>query len=181
MQAPPVTPEPQPRRAGCGCGRRGLMGLPFVLFPVTLCPGRSEGRAFFGGKVFQLHRERWSNGLGWKDVAWASCPWNHGRDARATGALKFAALGLRFRGAGPNSYHVLRGGSWNNNPTNCRSANRNRNNPTNRGSNNGVCAIFEALVEARYTGGPGRRLVLAQGGHAVAFVSGPLVARASRP
>jgi len=33
---------------------------------------------------------------------------------------------------------VLRGGSWNNNePDNFRSANRNRNNPTNRNNNNG--------------------------------------------
>ena len=32
---------------------------------------------------------------------------------------------------------VLRGGSWNNNTRNCRSSNRNRNNPTNRNNNNG--------------------------------------------
>jgi formylglycine-generating enzyme required for sulfatase activity len=32
---------------------------------------------------------------------------------------------------------VLRGGSWNNNPTNLRSANRNRNTPDNRNNNNG--------------------------------------------
>ncbi len=32
---------------------------------------------------------------------------------------------------------VLRGGSWNNNPQNLRSANRNRNNPDNRNNNNG--------------------------------------------
>jgi hypothetical protein len=35
------------------------------------------------------------------------------------------------------SSRVLRGGSWNNNPENLRSANRNRNNPTNRNNNNG--------------------------------------------
>lgn len=34
-------------------------------------------------------------------------------------------------------FRVLRGGSWNNNPRNLRSANRNRNNPTNRNNNNG--------------------------------------------
>lgn len=32
---------------------------------------------------------------------------------------------------------VLRGGSWNNNARNFRSANRNRNNPDNRNNNNG--------------------------------------------
>ncbi|MEO0786929.1 MAG: SUMF1/EgtB/PvdO family nonheme iron enzyme, partial [Pseudomonadota bacterium] len=35
------------------------------------------------------------------------------------------------------SRRVLRGGSWNNNPQNLRSANRNRNNPTNRNNNIG--------------------------------------------
>jgi len=32
---------------------------------------------------------------------------------------------------------VNRGGSWNNNPHNCRAANRNRNTPTNRNNNVG--------------------------------------------
>jgi hypothetical protein len=32
---------------------------------------------------------------------------------------------------------VNRGGSWNNNPQNCRAANRNRNTPTNRNNNIG--------------------------------------------
>jgi hypothetical protein len=39
---------------------------------------------------------------------------------------------------------VLRGGSWNNNPENCRSANRNNNNPDNDNNNNGfrvVCGV----------------------------------------
>jgi hypothetical protein len=35
------------------------------------------------------------------------------------------------------SNRVLRGGSWNNNSENCRSANRNRNTPDNRNNNNG--------------------------------------------
>ena len=34
-------------------------------------------------------------------------------------------------------YRVLRGGSWNNNTENSRSANRNNNNPNNRNNNNG--------------------------------------------
>ncbi len=45
---------------------------------------------------------------------------------------------------------ILRGGSWNNNSINCRSANRNRNNPENTNNNNGfrvVCA--PAHTEAR--------------------------------
>ena len=37
----------------------------------------------------------------------------------------------------PCSNRVNRGGSWNNNPQNLRSANRNRNNPTNRNNNLG--------------------------------------------
>jgi hypothetical protein len=36
---------------------------------------------------------------------------------------------------GDAAYRVLRGGSWNNNPRNCRSANPNRNNPGNRNNN----------------------------------------------
>jgi len=32
---------------------------------------------------------------------------------------------------------VLRGGSWNNNASNCRVANRNNNDPTNSNNNNG--------------------------------------------
>ncbi|MEB3212869.1 MAG: SUMF1/EgtB/PvdO family nonheme iron enzyme [Leptolyngbyaceae bacterium] len=43
---------------------------------------------------------------------------------------------------------LLRGGSWNNNPTNCRSANRNRNNADNRNNNIGfrvVCSSPSTL------------------------------------
>lgn len=36
------------------------------------------------------------------------------------------------------SNRVLRGGSWNNNATNCRVANRNNNSVTNRNNNNGM-------------------------------------------
>ena len=47
---------------------------------------------------------------------------------------------------GPNSgsSRVLRGGSWNNNDTNCRVANRNRNNPDNRNNNNGFRLVRSA-------------------------------------
>ncbi|MEI6066546.1 MAG: SUMF1/EgtB/PvdO family nonheme iron enzyme [Methylococcaceae bacterium] len=45
------------------------------------------------------------------------------------------------------SNRVLRGGSWNNNARNTRSANRNRNNPDERNDNNGF-----RLALARTTG-----------------------------
>ncbi|MEA2060752.1 MAG: SUMF1/EgtB/PvdO family nonheme iron enzyme [Thermodesulfobacteriota bacterium] len=41
------------------------------------------------------------------------------------------------RGPSEGSNRVIRGGSWNNNVRNCRSANRNRNTPDNRNNNNG--------------------------------------------
>ena len=47
---------------------------------------------------------------------------------------------------------VLRGGSWNNESTNVRAANRNRNNPDNRNDNNGFrCArpLSNGLAAAR--------------------------------
>ncbi|MEW6078706.1 MAG: SUMF1/EgtB/PvdO family nonheme iron enzyme [Thermodesulfobacteriota bacterium] len=53
-----------------------------------------------------------------------------------------------FRGSGPSkgarplTAHVLRGGSWNNNDRNCRSANRNRNQPDNRNNNNGFRVVL---------------------------------------
>ncbi len=40
------------------------------------------------------------------------------------------------------SNRVVRGGSWNNNPENCRVANRNRNNPDNRNNNIGFRLVF---------------------------------------
>ncbi|MEM9814872.1 MAG: SUMF1/EgtB/PvdO family nonheme iron enzyme [Leptolyngbyaceae cyanobacterium] len=43
----------------------------------------------------------------------------------------------------------LRGGSWNNNPENCRSANRNRNAPDNTNNNVGfrvVCGLASTLL-----------------------------------
>jgi formylglycine-generating enzyme required for sulfatase activity len=40
---------------------------------------------------------------------------------------------------------LLRGGSWNNNPANCRSAYRNRNNPDNHNKNNyGFRVVFRS-------------------------------------
>lgn len=40
------------------------------------------------------------------------------------------------------SNRVMRGGSWNNNAENCRTANRNNNNPDNRNNNIGFRLVF---------------------------------------
>lgn len=40
---------------------------------------------------------------------------------------------------------VLRGGSYNNNANNCRSANRNNNTPDNRNNNTGLRLVMAAL------------------------------------
>ena len=45
---------------------------------------------------------------------------------------------------GDKKAKVLRGGSWNNNPNNCRSANRNRNDPDNRNNNIGARVVVGA-------------------------------------
>ena len=42
---------------------------------------------------------------------------------------------------GTRGNRVLRGGSWNNNSRNTRSANRNRNTPDNRNNNNGFRVV----------------------------------------
>jgi hypothetical protein len=44
---------------------------------------------------------------------------------------------MLFFALGKSDFRVLRGGSWNNNPNNCRASNRNRNNPDNRNNNIG--------------------------------------------
>ncbi|MBF0240471.1 MAG: SUMF1/EgtB/PvdO family nonheme iron enzyme [SAR324 cluster bacterium] len=58
----------------------------------------------------------------------------------------FSVRGFVQRG----SNRVNRGGSWNNNARNCRSANRNNNSPDNRNNNNGFRL---ALSPARQVGG----------------------------
>lgn len=45
------------------------------------------------------------------------------------------------------SNRVLRGGSWNNNATNCRVSNRNRNNPDNRNNNNGFRLSLSSQIQ----------------------------------
>jgi hypothetical protein len=47
---------------------------------------------------------------------------------------------------------VLRGGAWNNNPRNCRAANRNNNDPDNRNNNIGFrlcCSSHIVILSAR--------------------------------
>lgn len=62
-------------------------------------------------------------------------------------------LGVYFReahGVASRGSRVLRGGSWNNNTTNVRVANRNNNTPTNTNNNNGFrCA--KTLVEKAFS------------------------------
>jgi formylglycine-generating enzyme required for sulfatase activity len=43
-------------------------------------------------------------------------------------------------------YNLLRGGSWNNNANNCRSANRNRNDADNRNNNIGFRVVRDVGV-----------------------------------
>ncbi len=49
---------------------------------------------------------------------------------------------------------MLRGGSWYNNPRNCRSAYRNRNDPGNRNNNYGCRVLLCLHFRACLTGGP---------------------------
>ena len=51
-------------------------------------------------------------------------------------------------GATSGSYRVIRGGSWNNNARNCRSANRNRNTPENRNNNLGFRVLRSPIGSA---------------------------------
>ena len=47
------------------------------------------------------------------------------------------------------SNRILRGGSWNNNATNVRTANRNNNTPSNRNNNIGFRVLVPAALELR--------------------------------
>jgi len=51
-------------------------------------------------------------------------------------------LSIRKRAAIVGSNRVLRGGNWNGNAQNCRSANRNRDGPENRNNNVGFRLLF---------------------------------------
>ncbi|MBI4662919.1 MAG: SUMF1/EgtB/PvdO family nonheme iron enzyme [Verrucomicrobia bacterium] len=56
------------------------------------------------------------------------------------------ALGWRPMG----SNRVIRGGSWNNNARNCRSANRNNNTPDNRNNNLGFRPVLAPAQPGRW-------------------------------
>jgi len=49
---------------------------------------------------------------------------------------------MQLRSTVEGSNRVLRGGSWNNNESNCRVANRNNNNPDNRNNNYGFRLVL---------------------------------------
>ena len=68
---------------------------------------------------------------------------------------------------------MLRGGSWNNNPRNCRAANRNRNNPDNRNNNNGLRVVV-------VSGGSAGSLEIFRTGMSAITVTGS-VSRESEP
>ncbi|MCA0235367.1 MAG: SUMF1/EgtB/PvdO family nonheme iron enzyme [Bacteroidetes bacterium] len=51
------------------------------------------------------------------------------------------------------SNRVLRGGSWNNNAQNCRSVNRNNNDPSNRNNNIGFRLVLSITPAHRKSGG----------------------------
>ncbi|MCE5250404.1 SUMF1/EgtB/PvdO family nonheme iron enzyme [bacterium] len=59
-------------------------------------------------------------------------------------------------GCAQGSNRVKRGGSWNNNARNCRSANRNRNNPSNTNNNIG----FRVVRNPYSNGESGHRVFL---------------------
>jgi hypothetical protein len=68
---------------------------------------------------------------------------------------------LREGNYGARRFRVLRGGSWNNNARNCRSARRNRNNPANRNHNLGFRLALAAPSSTVYN--PGRRKLISPG------------------
>ncbi|MEI6150168.1 MAG: reverse transcriptase domain-containing protein [bacterium] len=123
----------------------------------TLVAPVSEGLPFLGLRIFpacwRLQRQRFLRTR--RKFACHERAWRHGLtdEARLQAFAVAADGGVRWfgfkgilkdkqdqatgEGAASGSNRVKRGGSWNNNARNCRSANRNSNDPNNRNNNNG--------------------------------------------
>ncbi len=125
------------------------------------CDGHAEGRdrwvntapvGSFPANVFGLH-DMHGNLFEWTEDCW--------NDSYAGAPSDGSA-----RRSGDCSRRVLRGGTWNNNPQNLRSANRNRNNPTNRNNNNGfrVASTLSARTAA-FTDAAGEQESASRVGH----------------
>ncbi|RLL48975.1 hypothetical protein D8Y20_13445 [Mariprofundus sp. EBB-1] len=65
-------------------------------------------------------------------------------EKRKACAMRSFHQSFSSRGNRPEGKRVLRGGSWNNNPNNMRSANRNRNSTDNRNNNIGFRLVQSA-------------------------------------
>jgi hypothetical protein len=65
-------------------------------------------------------------------------------------------LGLISESGLKGTNRVLRGGSWNNDAANCRTANRSTNTPTNRNTNNGLRLALNSAGEKSYVLRSGR-------------------------
>ncbi len=82
--------------------------------------------------------------MGQKEVRQRLMIWMaHARQASSEKLIRRLSRDWVFsRGTKPSVNRVVRGGSWNNNPGNCRTANRNRNTPENRNNNNGFRVVM---------------------------------------
>ena len=75
-----------------------------------------------------------------------------GEDVTRTLAASGSHDRVTHRGLGRRGNRVLRGGSWNNNARNTRTANRNRNTPDNRDNNNGFRVVSSGVSTSRVAG-----------------------------
>ncbi len=137
-----------PRSAGSSGGP--LCRIPDLAHPQAASQGECQGVSAPREVDAQCLRRR-ADGFrcGKTEAGWLARPRRQGQQPKATCATG-AGLGIqlgfasnRWRiGPGPSEGRVLRGGSWNNNPQNCRSAYRNRNNPDNRNDHRGFRVLL---------------------------------------